>query len=118
MLVAVKAALRWGQPPVGFVTGTGATAWTERDSTVAVAYEIYLSELCPECGQPKSVCRTGVLGFEAKKEICAARAAVDEIRQDEKYKPDPGEILQPVPYDPKDDPAYADMMAFFRDDEE
>lgn len=56
---------------------------------------------CPQCGRSVFVCRNDDnLGlWEADTTICAAHAAVDERRNQEKYKPEPGEMMFARPID-------------------
>ncbi len=94
MLATARA---YQQPPTAWVGGDG--EWTDRDRTITLAHTIYEASLCPECGYPREVCRSGEAAFEVAKETCHAREAIDQLRQERaktNTDPDPGEILVPT----------------------
>lgn len=106
----MRAAARWGKPPSAMLLGDSTRDWTDRDMVAAMAWEIYQAELCPECGNPRKKCREGHTQFEVETYTCKAKEAVEQITQREDYKPRPGDILIPEPYDATEDPAYADLL--------
>lgn len=59
-----------------------------------MALTIYESEhLCSECGNPKTLCRSGK-EFEVATDVCGGMAAVERWQKDnEKSSKDPGTIL-------------------------
>lgn len=94
MLATARA---YQQPPTAWVGGDG--AWTDRDRTITLAHTIYEASLCPECGYPREVCRSGEHGFDIGHETCHAKARIDQHRQDQaksKTEPEPGEVIFPV----------------------
>lgn len=96
LITVIKTAQAWGKPP-SFLLG-GAGEWSEEDRTLAVAYQIYTEETCPECGQPMMVCRDPKNSgwFETKTATCYAAQAVGQRASEPGFKPSPGEIIYPV----------------------
>lgn len=95
MILAVKTAQGWGKPPSFMITGGG--EWSDRDRVLALGYQLYTQMLCPECGNPVSICRDPNRDgwFEAKTETCYAVKAVATHTGQQGYKPEPGEIIYP-----------------------
>lgn len=77
---------------------TGAQEWSERDRLFAVGYQLYQQMLCPECGQPLTVCRdaSNAGWYEVETSTCYATKAVHEHTNEPGAKAQPGEILYPV----------------------
>lgn len=93
----VKTAKEWGKPPTFIATHTDGT-WTERDRVMVMGFELFKSTICPECGNPLSVCRDpGRDGwFQVQEDTCYAKKAMDEHTSDKTYKPQPGQVIYPV----------------------
>lgn len=94
----MKAASRFQRPPSSYL---GGVEWGHRDHLLTFAYELFVDNTCSQCGRSVFVCRNDDnLGlWEADTTICAAQAAVDERRNQEKYKPEPGEMMFARPID-------------------
>ncbi len=96
LLAVIKTAQAWGKSPSFMLTGAG--EWGERDRVLAIGYQLYQGMLCPECGNPLTVCRDeGNAGWwETSTATCHAAKAVAERTSEPGYKPQPGQIIYPV----------------------
>ncbi|GAA1450479.1 hypothetical protein GCM10009618_02680 [Nesterenkonia lacusekhoensis] len=68
-----------------------------RNLRLMMAYTVHKRGLCPKCGYPRSVCRSGG-SFQAQREVCHASAVVEE-KQEQAQKssiPDHGVMWMPV----------------------
>lgn len=64
---------------------------------LTLAFTIYESGLCSECGQHTMICRDEANSFEVAEDTCQAKAAIDErMEATSKEKPDPGQIISAV----------------------
>lgn len=59
--------------------------WTKTDILLAKAYERYLAELCPQCGQPKYICHNddNAIQFKAVADVCLSRAKAEKAQAEE-----------------------------------
>lgn len=54
--------------------------WSDLDRLIMEAYQIFLGELCPQCGQPRYICgnESNDIQFRVHEEYCSAKAAIDK----------------------------------------
>lgn len=92
----VKAAMDWHQPPTALVIPH--SGWTDADRDLAVAYRMYLDELCPcGCGFPRHRAWDDDMDgwYEAEEITCYARQAREQWERDQPdgKRPDPGTLV-------------------------
>lgn len=83
----------------------GDGTWTEKDRKLALALTRYEAGMC-DCGYPMHICRNPENDgyFDISPIVCQATAAIEAHRNQENYKPDPGERLAAVYTRTEDDP--------------
>lgn len=106
-MLLIEAALANGVRPTVFILGSNSRKkWGKWDILLALAYQIFQSERCQQCGQMKWVCHNesdeARIEFNVRREICYGQRELDRDMEDkqreEGYKPPAGEIRRVIPF--------------------
>lgn len=84
--MGLRAAQRWGLPPLALLRPYHPQTWTDDDRTVALAYELYDASMCPcGCGFPRDRSWSGDLdgAYEIREHVCHARAARERWEEEQ-----------------------------------
>ena len=81
----VRAAFDLGVPYTRFMGRQDGPEWTDKDRAVAQAFVLFRDRLCPQCGNPKSLCHDVELDGELYGEpaVCHLTAASERARKRE-----------------------------------
>lgn len=104
-MTLIKASITAGIRPTSMILHTQPSGkWNDLDFLIMEAYEIYKSEMCPECGYPIYVCHndSNDIKFRLAEVTCYGKAAVDKRNKANSkkkgFEPPAGTTLRPEPY--------------------
>ena len=81
----VRAAFELRVPYTRFLGRTGGPEWTDKDRAIAQAWVLFRDRLCPQCGNPKTLCHDVELDGDLYGEpvVCHLTAASERARKRE-----------------------------------
>lgn len=106
-MLLIEAALANGVRPTAFILGSNSLKkWSKWDILLALAYQIFQSERCGQCGQMKWVCHNesddARIEFNIHRDVCYGQRELDmdaeDKQRDENYKAPAGEVRMAIPF--------------------